>query len=193
MSTIFIKDVRLSFPDLWEAKPFKGGAPRYGAVLLVEPGSDNDKVIRKAINEAVKEKLGDKADLFLKKVSGDKGAFCYTDGDLEGREEYEGLWSIRAYRREADGPPAVIDRTKGADGNFITLDSKAGKPYSGCYVNVKVDIYVQTNENKGVRCGLQAVQFVRDGAAFASKPADTEGFEDLGGDEAAVDEADSFF
>ena len=45
-----LTNVRLAFPDLFEAKEFEAGdgKPRYSATFLVEPGSENDKAIRKA-------------------------------------------------------------------------------------------------------------------------------------------------
>lgn len=177
---------RLSFPDLFVPRAYKDSAPRYSATVIVDPGSPDDKLIRTEIAAKVLEAFEGnkvKAEAFLKKVSGQAGKFCYTDGDVEGREEYAGKWVLTGHRAEKKGAPAVIDRQKNADGTWKALVEKDGKPYSGCYVRMKCDIYIQKDEFAGVRCGLLAIQFVKDGDAFAGAPANADGFEDLDSDE----------
>ncbi len=53
--TIFINNVRLAFPVLYQPEEFQAGdgKPRYSATLLVEPDSDADKTIRAAIKDAI--------------------------------------------------------------------------------------------------------------------------------------------
>lgn len=174
--TIFINNVRLCHPDLFQAREYeKGdGKPRYSATLLVEPDSDADKTIRAAISEAIKEKFPEakKAEHFLKSVQGQSMKFCYRDGDTKTGEAFQGNWFIAAHRKVNDGPPAVVDQKR------QPVAEGSGKVYAGCYVNAKVDIYVQT-DNPGVRCGLLALQFVRDGDAFAGGVASATGFEEL--------------
>ena len=56
-----------------------------------------------------------------------------------------------------------------------------GRPYSGCYVNVSLDIYAQDNTyGRRINCNLSGVQFYRDGDSFeGGTPASPEEFEDL--------------
>lgn len=62
-----------------------------------------------------------------------------------------------------------------------------GRPYSGCYVNAKVQIWAQKDKYVGVRCTLVSVQFVKDGDAFGGGgPATADGFE-------AVEDTDENF
>lgn len=184
MATIFLKDVRIAFCDLYEPRGFEdGGKKRYGATLLVEPDSPNDKLIRQTIQEAAIEKFGDKdkAAKFVKSVAGQKGQFCYLDGDVKDYDGFAGNMALAAHRNDDQGAPAVVDRDK------TPLPQSSGKVYAGCYVNAKVDIWIQHPKYPGVRCTLAAVQFNRDGEAFAGSRANAEGFDDLGSDEEAED------
>ena len=199
--SVKLKDVRLSFPNLWvpKAHPSKPEALRFDASFLVEPGSANDKLIQGAILEAATEKLGKKAAAFLNSVKGNNMKYCYTQGDLKNYNGYAGMLVLASHRRAQDGPPLVIHNyhvplseqlegrkyTEPSDPSgprFLKLTAEDGKPYAGCYVNASVDIYVQDDINGGVRCGLKGVQFARDGDAFsgsaAAKPDDFEAIED---------------
>jgi hypothetical protein len=175
--TIFINKVRLAFPVLYKAEEFDpgDGKPRFSATFLVEPDSESDKTIRQAILDAVKEKFPEakKAEQFLKSVVGQSQKYCYQDGDTKSFDGFEGNWFLASHRQAKDGPPAVVDQKK----QPISADS--GKVYAGCYVNAKVDIYVQATGNPGVRCGLLAVQFAADGDAFAGGVATPDGFEEI--------------
>ncbi|CAN0502063.1 unnamed protein product, partial [Phaeothamnion confervicola] len=82
----------------------------------------------------------------------------------------------------SSGRPLVIDGQKNP------LVEEDGKPYGGCYVNATVEIYAQKGENAGIRCGLLAVQFARDGDAFTagSKPS-ADDFDDVAAGATAED------
>ena len=57
---VMLNNVRLAFPVLDEPEQFQGsGKPRYSAVLLVEPGSENDKKIEAALRKAAGEQWGE--------------------------------------------------------------------------------------------------------------------------------------
>jgi hypothetical protein len=78
------------------------------------------------------------------------------------------------------------------NGQKVVLTERDGKPYSGCYVNVKLDFWAQDNSadrgGKRINAQIKTVQFVADGDAFGGgTPASADGFEDLG-DGADADE-----
>lgn len=197
MAIIILKRVRLAFPELFEPTAFEeGGKKRYGANFLVEPDSDNDKLIRSTITQVVKEAFGNdekKAKAFLASVSGQSNKFCYLDGNTKSYDGFEGNWFIAAHRNQEQGPPAVVDRVKGPDGKLLTLTQNSGRPYAGCYVNGKLDIWLQQGKYPGLRSSLLAVQFVEDGDAFAGAPATADGFDDLGADENFDGDGSEFF
>ena len=180
---IFLKEVRIAFPALFEAEPFEqGGQPRYSAVFLIEPGSENDKKIRAAIKQVAAESWDKKADAMLKSFEGNSNKFCYLDGNTKDYDGFEGMMYLSAHRREVDGPVTVIDR------NRAPLTKTSGKPYGGSYVNASVDIWAQVQNYPGVRCGMLGVQFVKDGDAFGGgRPADPEDFPELGVDDEAAE------
>lgn len=176
---VVLKDVRLSFPDLFEPVQYQGkGAFRYNGSFLVEPGSENDKKIRTAIKEAATESYGAKAAVQLKGMENNSNKYCYMDGDLKEYDGYAGMMCLSAHRSQAQGAPAVVGRDKN-----VKLTAADGKPYAGCYVNASVEIYAQKGENPGIRASLIAVQFSKDGDAFAGTPANTDDFDDLAVDE----------
>ncbi len=186
--TTIVKNVRLRYHDVYEAREYQtgDGKPRYSATVLIEPGSAQDKQILGAIVEAVKQEFnGDakKAENFLKSVRGNNNKFFYLEGDVhkQGVDGFEGMWYLAAHRQEKKGPVDVRGPRIDPDtGKLAILTAKTGKPYSGCYVNLKFDIYVQVKENTGVRAGLLALQYVTDGDAFASgAPANADGFDEL--------------
>ena len=83
-----LKNVRLSFPDLFEAKDFEAGdgKARYSASFLVEPGSDNDKAIEAALVEATNGKFGEKDG--PKKLAAFKAASPKKSTPMKGESYY---------------------------------------------------------------------------------------------------------
>lgn len=172
---VTLKNVRLSFPDLFEPKGFDNNPDkRYGANFLIVPGSENHKAIEAAIVAQAKEKFDKKADAMLASFRGNANKICYLDGNLKEYNGYEGHMYLSARRKESDGRPVVSDR------NGSPLTPADGKPYSGCYVNAIVDIYAQTGQYPGIRCTLAGVQFSKDGESFGGAVRLSEdAFEDL--------------
>lgn len=186
MAKVKLVDVRISFcQSIFEAEQYQGKGPfRHSASFLIEPGSANDKAIRAAILAAAKEKWtkAGAAEKQIEAMKGNSNKFCYQNGDLKDYDGYQGMWYIGSHRKSQDGPPLVIDRNK------APLTAQSGKPYGGCYVNATIDIYAQDGENSGIRSGLLAIQFNRDGDSFGGAgKGKVDDFDDLG------DGADSDF
>ncbi len=186
---VYLKNVRCSYLEVFKARDYKGDGKFYYSVsLLVEPGSENDKKLEEVILESAKETWGKDADKKLKAVRSQKGTDCYRDGDTMTQKEYEDFKILTAKRAAKDGPPDVVHNRK-EDGKWLRLTENEGIIYSGCYVNVVVEIWIQNPEHQGVRCTLRSIQFYKDGDAFSGggKPdADSE----LPDDDLAVDDDD---
>lgn len=183
MSTM-IKNVRLSFPELFEPKAFEeGGRKRFSAAFLVQPGSDQAKLIESEIERVAREKWPKE---YAKRIAqyraAGSGKFCFYDGNSKDYDGYEGMLVLAAHRPEAQGRPLVIDGLK------QPLQPADGKPYAGCYVNALVDFWAQDDgKYQGIRCTLAGVQFYRDGDAFSgAKVATPDDFETVG--EATADD-----
>jgi len=184
---LIIRNVRLSFPDLFFPVEFKkgDGKPRWNASFLIKPGSEADKAIRAAIEAEAKTEWGAKAADVLKGMVNQSNKYCYLSGDTKSYDGYAGMMVLathRAAKLRSGAPnaaPIVLDAVAGADGKPARLDANAGRPYAGCYVDAKVSIYCQKGENPGVRASFSVVQFVRDGEAFSAGAPSDDGFEAL--------------
>lgn len=173
----WLKNVRLSFPDLWEATQAQGkGKFAYRAVLLVDSSDPQKAMVDKLIKEMATEEWKAKTDKILDEVLTDKRACCWMDGNKKDYDGYENTYALSALRYQEKGRPTIVDRDRSP------LTEKDGKPYAGCYVNAKLQLWTQDNDSgKGVRCELLGIQFAKDGDAFAggTKAADADEFEDL--------------
>ena len=171
-----LSNVRLSFPDLFEATQFDGkGAFTYGAQFLIEPGSAEDKAVNAALEAVAKEKWGAKATAMLAAAKANPQKICYVNGDTKGYDGYAGMMALSAKRPQDKGRPGVYDRDKSP------LQVEDGKPYAGCFVNASVEFWAQDNSfGKALRCTLVGVQFASDGDAFSAgaKPSEDD-FDDV--------------
>lgn len=176
-----LKNVRLSFPDLFVPRPFKpGDVPKYKATLLVPKGSEQAKMIENAIMAVAKEKWPKGAEKIVAGIRGNANKFCWQDGDTKEYDGYEGMMAFSANNKAR---PTILDRDKSP------LTEADGKPYAGCYVNAIVEIFAYDNSGNGISATLGGVQFVRDGEAFSGgRPASADDFDDLG-----VDQEDEAF
>lgn len=164
---------RLSFEHIFNpsAGP-NGGAEKFSAALILE-GKNNPQLpkIRKAINDVAEAQWGSRAKAELAKLQSQDRIFL-RDGDNSGRAEYAGHWYFNASNKTR---PLVVDVDK------TPLTEADGKPYSGCYVNMLIEVWAMNNQfGKRVCASLKGVQFVRDGDAFTNKrPATVDDFEDV--------------
>ena len=170
---IKLNAVRLSFPQLFEAKTVNGeGKPAFSASFLIDPKDPQVAVINNAINAVATEKWGAKAEAMLKTIrAADKT--CLHSGDLKANYDgFEGMLYISA--RNAIKPLVV-------DTNRSPLTEQDGKPYAGCYVNVSLELWPQDNNyGKRINATLMGVQFYKDGESFVGGGvASEDDFDDL--------------
>ena len=191
---VILKDVRLSFFHGFH--PSKGGKNKegeevkgsYQARFLMEKGTkqtkENQAKIKKAAHDA-KVKAWGENEAKWPKLKPDR--VCLRDGDLEDWDGYEGNLYLAA---NSSRQPQIITNRKGKDKKWIEATEGApGAPYSGCYVNALVRLWVQDNEHgKRLNASLEVVQFLRDGDAFGAAPVDpNEKFgDDMVGDEGSI-------
>lgn len=173
-------NVRLSFPDLFEARAFKqGDKPKFKATFLVPQDSPQVKEIEAAIKEVAKAKWGAKADSVIKSIRGNPNKFCFQDGDTK---DYDGYANMMALSAGSVTRPLVIDRDKSP------LTAADGKPYAGCYVNASIELFAYDNSGNGISASLKGVQFARDGDSFAGgAPASPDDFDSIEAPELAED------
>lgn len=188
MPRILIKDVRLSFPNLFTPKAQKAGdKPSCGASFLMPPDHPDVENIKAAISQAATDKWGPKANATLNALA-KQDRVCLHDGAVKALkyDGYDGMLYVSARNQN---PVDVRDRDP-----KIRLSESSGRPYAGCYVNALIDIYAQDNNyGQRINATLVGVQFKRDGDAFAGgAPADDDEFEKFEGEDISADD-EAFF
>lgn len=169
-----LKNVRLAFPSLFEAKTVNGeGTPAYSATFILSPDHPQIKEIRAGIEQVAKAKWGAKSAEVLKLMEKqDKTAL--HDGDL--KSNYQGFAGNFFISARSQTRPTVVNADK------TPLQPGDGKPYAGCYVTAIVELWAQDNQyGKRVNASLSGVQFAKDGESFGggSPPADIDEFDDI--------------
>lgn len=171
---ITLKNVRLAFPALFEAKTVNGeGDPAFSATFIIPADSPQIAEINKAIDAVAKEKWGAKADAVLKQIRA-AGKVCLQDGDTKAQYDgFEGNFFVSARSKVR---PLVANKDKSP------LTESDGVIYAGCCVYAVIELWAQDNGyGKRVNAQLKTVQFFRDGDAFSggSRPGTEDDLEDL--------------
>ena len=163
MKVITGKDTRWSYANVWEAKSINGGAPKFSVSLII-PKSDTVTVqkIKAAIEAAYHE-----GEAKLKGNGKSVPALSVLktplrDGDAErpDDEAYKNAYFVNA---NATSAPGIVD----ADLNPILTRSEV---YSGVYGRASITFYAfNSSGNKGIACGLNNLQKIRDGEPLGGK------------------------
>ena len=167
-----LTNVRLSFPDLFTARPFKpGDKPKFKASFLIPKNDPQIKDIEAAIKATALNKWGAKADGILKTIRGNPNKFCYQDGNNKTYEGYEDMMVVSASNAVR---PLVLDADKSP------LTEADGRPYAGCYVNASIEFFPYENSGNGISASLKGVQFCGKGDSFGGgSPADPDDFDSI--------------
>ena len=156
-------NTRWSYVNAWEPKSINGGAPKYSVSLII-PKSDTKTLekIQAAIQAAYEEGQS--------KLKGNGRSvpalsalkIPLRDGDAErpDDEAYANSYFVNANSGTA---PGIVD----ADRNPILERSEV---YSGVYGRASINFYAfNSNGNKGIACGLNNLQKIRDGEPLGGK------------------------
>lgn len=161
---------RVSFPQVFEASSYQGGAPKFSTILVFEPAkfTPADRRLWAAM-----EALADEASVaaFKKKLAQLPANFKkpFRDGtekgDLAGFGEGKTFITISSKMR-----PGIVD----LNGNPI-LDKDQFFP--GVWARATITCYAYDNVGKGVAFGMQNLQLVAEGLRLDSR---TDASEDFG-------------
>ena len=163
---------RWSYANVHQPKSINGGTPKYSVSLII-PKSDTVTVnkVKAAIQAAYEEGEG--------KLKGNGKSVPplsaiktpLRDGDLErpDDEAYKNSYFINANSSTA---PGIVD----ADRQPIIDTSEV---YSGVYGRASVNFYAfNSNGNKGIACGLNNLQKIKDGEPLGGKSRAEDDFAD---------------
>lgn len=163
MKVITGPDTRWSYANVWEPKSINGGTPKYSVSLII-PKSDTKTIakIEAAIEAAYKE-----SEAKLKGNGKSVPALSVIktplrDGDMERPDDpaYANSYFVNA---NATSAPGIVD----ADRNPILTRSEV---YSGVYGRASISFYAfNSSGNKGIACGLNNLQKIRDGEPLGGK------------------------
>src|SRR5574341_45022 len=149
-----LKGVRLSFPQLFEAKKVQGqGEEKFSAAFLFPKTHPQFAEIQAEIVKVAEAKWDAKAPEILKALkASDK--LCMHDGDAKTeRDGYPGNYYINA--SNTIRPTAI---GSGPDGR-APVTAADGKLYAGCFVNAFVQFWAQDNQyGKRINASLLGVQ-----------------------------------
>lgn len=168
---LMINNVRGAFLTLGEPEQYQNAGPfRWSATGLIPYDSPVLEQIRDAMKQMAKEKWEKKWQGIYEACISDPKACCLVDGkrkpDYDG---YQGHFALTAHRYQDKGRPLVLDtdRTPIYRADNSLYDGKAGRVYSGGFVNIQIELWAQDNKTgKGLRATLLGVQRVKDGDAF---------------------------
>jgi hypothetical protein len=167
---LMLNDVRCAFLVLGEPEDYQGnGRFRWSATALVRYDSPIRAQVEAVLKEVAKAEWEKKWESKYEAILSDPKACCWTDGKRKAEYAgYAGHFVLTAHRPVDKGRPLVMDNDKSPiykPSNEV-YEGKAGRLFSGCYVNMQVEFYASKKPNEGLRCGLLGVQRNRIGDAF---------------------------
>lgn len=156
-----LKNVRLAFFNGFKATKGKGDDPNkpatFNTALLFPPGHAAEKILEDAEKIEAEVKWGPKGAATLVQLR-KAGKNVVHDGDAKEYDGYAGNLYVTSRNQKR---PRIVD----TDGT--PLSAEDGRPYSGCFADVILDIWAQDNEfGKRINASLAGVQFRRHGDAF---------------------------
>ena len=156
-------NTRWSYANVWDPKSIDGGKPKFSVSLIIQKDDtatvDNIKAAIQAAYEEGQPKLKGNGKS-VPPLTSIKNPL--RDGDIEkpDDEAYAGCYFVNANSSTA---PGVVD----ADRQPIIERSEV---YSGVYGRASINFYAfNVNGNKGIACGLNNLQKIRDGEPLGGK------------------------
>jgi hypothetical protein len=174
---ITINDVRFSYCNLYTPKPPMNNPqaePKYSVTILIPKTNTQARaLVDQAIQEAVQAGVSAK----WNGVMPPQPAIPVHDGDgprpSDGspfREECRGMWVLTASSKNA---PFVVDLR-------VQPIIDPAQVYSGMWGNVSVDFFAYNSAGKkGIGCGLNGIQKVRDGEPLGNRVTAQEAFKPM--------------
>ena len=156
-------NTRWSYVNVWDPKSVEGGTPKYSVSLII-PKTDTETIrkIRDAIRAAYEEgqnKLRGNGKTVPKLES---LRIPLRDGDKDRPDDpnYAGCMFINANSATA---PGIVDAA-------LNPILERNEVYSGVYGRASISLYAfNSNGNKGIACGLNNLQKIRDGEPLGSR------------------------
>ena len=172
--TVMIKNVRASYPHvIVPGRAFVGADGKPGersySITGMMPKATHGKVAS-LLGSIMKDMLAEA------KIPGVKAdAKFLRDGDLSGKDDYVGHWTVSA-REKLEKPPRVLE----ADAKTPIVGAENAKRiYGGCWVSLLIRPWLQNNGfGKRINANLVGVQFLRNDEPFGDGSISTKTIDD---------------
>lgn len=166
------KPIRVSYPNLLQPRQDTG---KYGMTILLPKTDTETKAAIDAAVEAARKAAPERG---IKNPQTLKSPVHDGDGNRPSGEPYgaecKGMWVINA---SSKSKPGVVDRSR----HYIDDETQI---YPGMWANVDINFYAYDgNGNRGIACGLNNVQKVKDDAALGGRSRAEDVFGDIDDDE----------
>ena len=177
MKVITGVNTRWSYANVWEPKSINGGAPKCSVSLII-PKDDVETVNK--IEAAIKAAYTEGAS----KLKGNgKSVPALTaiktplrDGDTE-RPDDEAYANSFFVNANSPNPPNIVD-------SACQPILERSEVYSGVYGRASISFYAYNkNGNRGIACGLNNLQKIRDGEPLGGRTSAVEDFGSLPNDD----------
>lgn len=165
------ENTRWSYANVWDPKSINGGQAKYSVSLII-PKSDTKTVelVKAAIKAAYEEgqpklKGNAKTCPALEAIKNP-----LRDGDIEkpDDEAYKNSYFVNANSPTA---PGIVDK------NLQPIIERS-EVYSGVYGRASISFYAfNSNGNRGIACGLNNLQKIKDGESLGGKASAESDFE----------------
>ncbi len=186
---IKLRNLRGSFLTLGEPEYYQGKKQRekderrWSATFLIPYADPQLAMVWAEMEQVAKDKWGAKYLPHWENLKSDSKLCALNDGKKKAYEGYAGHFALVAHRNESKGRPLVMDSDKSPifKPDNTLYPGKAGRVYSGSFLNGQVSFWAQDNSNgKAIRCELLGVQRMGDGDAFSGGIApDESGFDEI--------------
>ena len=162
VGNIMLTNWRIAFAHgLWQPSQVNGqGKPAFSAAFLAPPNHPDMAMLQQVLVAVARDKWGPQGDQVLQSLIAG-GRICLRNGDS--KPEVEGFPGHYFISARSPTKPLIIDQ------NRNVLEATSGKPYSGCYVNVRLNIWgMQNQHGRRINAQLAGVQFAKDGDPFSA-------------------------
>jgi Protein of unknown function (DUF2815) len=170
MSTkINLKNVRLSYAYLhnpYTSTNEKGESTKtYTTHAILDPDHPQIAELKEIMRKVAITAWADQGEATLQQLAA-QGRICLRQGDVYKPNEiaYKGKLYLTANNKNR---PTLVETRGGVN---VQLTEADGKPYSGCYANVILNIWAMDGKKAGwgkrICASLEGVQFIRHGEAF---------------------------
>lgn len=149
---LVLKNVRLSFAQIFEPKGFNGSEPAYSANFIVSKEDEQAKTLEQAVQSLINHQWP------TNKPNLKEDKLALKNGDNVQYSGYENSVYVTSKNRKA---PVLQDL------DLSPVLENDNKLVSGDYVNAVIEFWAQDNNyGKRINCNLVGIQYVKQGERF---------------------------